>query len=127
MPARLFPEKRSTSLDLPVQSRSEDALKGIAKADREDGEERCVAKVMVVARYEGGEVLLEPRVLINRFTPDCLRLRGIARAATEADLQSRLPNVVESGFYRDAEVAPGARDDIPKPKRKAGRSLAKID
>src|SRR5216683_1433333 len=77
-------------------------LKRIAKADREDRKERCVAEVIVIARYECREILLETRVLTNRLTPDSRRLRGVARTATEVNLQSRLAHIVESHFYRSA-------------------------
>jgi hypothetical protein len=37
----------------------------IAEADREDGKEAGVAEIVIVARFERGEVLLEARILTD--------------------------------------------------------------
>jgi hypothetical protein len=87
-----------------VGLRSE-CLERIAKAYREDRKERGVAKVVVIARDECREILLEPRVLTDRLTPNSRWLRRIACTATEINLQSRLARIVEPKFYRNAKVS----------------------
>jgi hypothetical protein len=100
---------------------------GIAKAEGNYRKEIYVTEIVMSARDECSEILPEIRVLIYRFTPTRLGLVRIACVAVEGNLQSRLANIVERCFYRKAETAAGARDNIPETQGKAGRGLSKID
>src|ERR1700733_13069771 len=84
-------------------------VKRITKSEGQDGEIRCVAEDMIIARHEGRKALLKPTVLIYRFTSERWRLCRIAGAAGEGNLQTRLANIIESCFDRKAEVTARAR------------------
>src|SRR5260370_34475399 len=99
----------------------------IAKLERQDGEERWVAEIVVITRYERGEVTMKAGVLGDGLAADGCRNAGIARAAGEVNFQSRLADIVEPCFHGDAEVALRTRDDVSEPERDAGSNLAEID
>src|SRR5277367_3254632 len=96
-------------------------LKRVTEAYGEDREKRGVTEVVVVACNECRETLLEAGVLSDGFATDGRRLRGIACAAAEADLQTRLACVVKAGFYGNAEVGTSAWDQIAESECEARR------
>src|SRR5260370_1481307 len=98
----------------------------IAKPERQDGEERCVAEIVVITRYERREVTLKAGVLGDWLAADGCRKPGIARAAAEANLQSRLSDVVEACFHGNAEVALPTRDAASEPERQAQSNFAEL-
>src|ERR1700754_153177 len=77
-------------------------LKRIAESGQEDREERCIAKVVVVACDKGRQIPLETRVFHNSLTPDRLWILRIAGAAGEVDFQPGLPNIVKPCLHRKA-------------------------
>ena len=82
---------------------------------------------MVVAGAEGGEVLLETRVLVDGLAACGGRVAGVAGGAGEGDLQGGLADVVEAEFDGDGEVAAGAGDDVAEAEGEAGGDFAEVD
>src|SRR5258708_227633 len=82
---------------------------------------------MVVTRFEGGEVLLEPRVLIDRLAAHRGWEIWIACATSECDLKVRLACVIETHLDWKTEMTMIARDEITKAEAESRRNFAKID
>src|SRR6266576_3636561 len=95
---------------------------------REDREEGGVAQVAVVSRSKCGQVLHEARILIDGLAPDRSRHRGVAGASAEVDIQPWLTNVIESGFYRHANMAPVvSRNHVSESKSETRSDLTEIN
>lgn len=99
----------------------------VGEAYREDGEEAGVAEVVVVACDEGGEILLEAGILIDGPAADGRWNARVAGASGEADLKTGLAHIVEAEFYRDADAAFSARNDVSESETEAGRNLSELD
>jgi len=99
----------------------------IAETYREDWKETGIAEVVVVTHFEGCEVLLEARVLIDSLAAHRGWEVGIAGAPCERHLEAGLAYIVEAHLNGDAEVAAIARNQVAEAEAEARRDLAKVD
>jgi hypothetical protein len=99
----------------------------VSEAYREDGEKAGVAQIVVVARFKGGQALLEAGVLIDGLTTYRGRVVRIAGAACECHLEARLANIVEAQLDREADAAAVSRDDVAEAETKTWRDFVEVD
>ncbi len=101
--------------------------KTVREANGEDRKEAGIAQVVIVAHFEGSEVLLEARILIDRLTTHRSWIIGIAGASREGYLQTRLADIVEAHLNRKAEVAAVTRYDVAEAQTEARRDFMEVD